>query len=137
MSILDNAKDIAKAVHEINNLELYQRVLDLHSDIIGIVENSLHLRSENKELKATLDIRAKMTFKQPFYYQVGDTTPYCSACWESNTKAIHVVLSFDNGETARWDCPACKHMYLVEGDPAKKVAALFSESSGPGSWMER
>jgi hypothetical protein len=34
MGILDNAKQVAKAVEEIHNLELYQRVLGLHSDII-------------------------------------------------------------------------------------------------------
>ncbi len=36
MGILDNAKEVANAVQEIHNLELYQRVLALHSDIIDL-----------------------------------------------------------------------------------------------------
>ena len=38
MGILDNAKEVAKAVQELHNSELYQRVLGLHSDIIELVE---------------------------------------------------------------------------------------------------
>jgi len=41
MGILDNAKQVANAVEEIHNLELYQRVLGLHSDIIELVEENL------------------------------------------------------------------------------------------------
>jgi regulator of replication initiation timing len=51
MGILDNAKQVAKAVEEIHNLELYQRVISLHSDIIELVEQNNGLRDENKELK--------------------------------------------------------------------------------------
>jgi hypothetical protein len=40
MGILDNARQVAKAVEEIHNLELYQRVLGLHSDIIELVEEN-------------------------------------------------------------------------------------------------
>jgi regulator of replication initiation timing len=57
MGILDNAKQVAKAVEEIHNLELYQRVLGLHSDIIELVEENNRLRAENAEL------RSKKTFK--------------------------------------------------------------------------
>jgi hypothetical protein len=46
MGILDNAKQVAKAVEEIHNLELYQRVLGLHSDIIELVEENNHLRGK-------------------------------------------------------------------------------------------
>ena len=50
MGILDNAKQVARAVEEIHNLELYQRVLSLHSDIIELVEENSRLRNENSEL---------------------------------------------------------------------------------------
>ena len=56
MSILDNAKQVAKAVEEIHNLELYQRVLGLHSDIIELVEENNHLRGEIAELKRQHEI---------------------------------------------------------------------------------
>src|SRR5215470_14964008 len=77
MGILDNAKQVAKAVEEIHNLELYQRVLSLHSDIIELVEENNRFRDENKDLKATLALTREMIFKPPFFYQEGDPTPFC------------------------------------------------------------
>src|SRR5207245_11104240 len=67
MGILDNAKQVAKAVEEIHNLELYQRVLGLHSDIIELVEENNKLRDENKELKAVVALTKAMSFKPPFF----------------------------------------------------------------------
>ena len=87
MGILDNAKQVAKAVEEIHNLELYQRVLNLHSDIIELVEENNRLRAENEEVHKTLRLRKKMEFKEPFYYQEGDETPFCPSCMESNDLA--------------------------------------------------
>jgi regulator of replication initiation timing len=83
MGILDNAKQVAKAVEEIHNLELYQRVLGLHSDIIEIVEENNRLRGENAELNKKLRLREKMDFEEPFYFQEGDETPFCPSCWEA------------------------------------------------------
>jgi regulator of replication initiation timing len=114
MSILDNAKQVAKAVEEIHNLELYQRVLNLHSDIIELVEENNRLRTENQDLKKTVQLREKMVFKEPFYFQEGDETPFCPACWESKNTAAHVIFVVTNEELTRWDCPSCKHVYLVK-----------------------
>ena len=60
MGILDNAKQVAKAVEEIHNLELYQRVLGLHSDIIELVEENIRLRDENTALKKQQEIKGKL-----------------------------------------------------------------------------
>jgi len=66
MSILDNAKGVADAVHEIKNLELYgRRVLNLHSDIVALVEENIRLRDENKELKDALRFKGEMKFEKP------------------------------------------------------------------------
>jgi hypothetical protein len=131
VGILDNAKEVAKAVQEIHNLELYQRVLSLHSDIIEIVEENNKLREENKDLARTIALKQAMTFRQPFWYQEGDETPFCPACWESQNKTCHVVFAFDNEECTRWDCPTCKQMYLI-----KKTTGHIPrrQLSGGGPW---
>jgi regulator of replication initiation timing len=137
MGILDSAKDVAKAVQEINNLELYKRVLDLHSDIIELVEANNLLRTENKDLKATLELREKMVFKEPFYYQDGDQTPFCPACWETKNTPVHVTFIFDNRENTRWDCPSCKHGYLIskKNRGTSSGSIEFGGQGGPGGWM--
>lgn len=114
MSILDNAKEVANAVHEIKNLELYERVVNLHSDIVGLVEENIRLRNENRELKEALDLKGKMTFEEPFWYLEGDETPYCPACWEVKKQAVHVVVELKAPTSSGrpgWQCPNCKHVY--------------------------
>jgi regulator of replication initiation timing len=113
MSILDNAKQVAKAVEEIHNLELYQRVLNLHSDIIELVEENNRLRDEVTELKQKLELRAKMKFERPFYFQEGDATPHCAGCWEVKKQAIHAVKQWEEQGETKWECPACKQGYKV------------------------
>src|ERR1700694_341157 len=125
MGILDNAKEVAKAVQEIHNLELYQRVLNLHSDIIALVEENNLLRDENKDLTKTVRLRQEMVFKEPFYYREGDEVPHCPACWEGTDRAVHVTFIFDRADATRWDCPHCKHTYMVEKDRSVK-------HNGPG-----
>lgn len=134
MGILDNAKEVAKAVQEIHNLELYQRVLALHSDIIDLVEENNRLRDENKELTRTLALRQKMHFTEPFYYQEGDKTPYCPACWEAHNVAVHVTFAFDNPERTRWDCPHCKQHYLIEKNQGYAPRGRPGPH-GPQGWM--
>ena len=75
MSILDNAKEIASALQEIDNPDLYKRVLALHSDIVGLVEENVQLRDENQELKEKIRLKDVMKFQEPFWYQEGDETP--------------------------------------------------------------
>jgi regulator of replication initiation timing len=135
MGILDNAKQVAESVHEIHNLELYQRVLNLHSDIIAIVEENNRLRNENGELSKTISLRKDMNFKEPFYYRDGDETPYCAACYEAKDKAIHLTFVSET----RWDCPSCQHNYFLKKNmPSQPTTAhRMPYGRGPNSWMGR
>jgi hypothetical protein len=136
VDILTNAKQIAEAVHEIKNLELYQRVLDLHSDIISLVEDNLRLRTENKGLQTTLDVKAKMMFKAPFYYQPADATPFCAACWEKKDPlAVHVVFGHDTDWETRWDCPTCKQMYVIRKGEPPQAGTEVGGPYGEHGWM--
>ena len=138
MSILDNAKQIAEAVHQIQNLELYQRVLALHSDIVGLVEQNIGLRDEITELRKTASLKEKMQFSPPFYYQEGDKTPFCPACWEGNSRAAHLMYSHEEDTCIRWDCPTCKYMYLIKKDgPPRRGNITPAAYSGEHGWMAK
>ena len=136
MSILENAKGIAEAVHHLQNLELYQRVLALHSDIVGLVEQNIGLREEITELRKQASLKEKMRFTAPFYYQEGDKTPFCAVCFEKKPPlAIHVVFGHDTDWETRWDCPACKQMYVIrKGDPGPTTTDDLG-SLGDQGWM--
>jgi len=113
MNIRDRAKDVAQAAHEIKSLELSQRIANLHSDIVALVEENLRLNDENKELKETLRLKREMKYKEPFYFLDGDETPFCPACWESKSQLVHLSCLGEGPLTLRWTCPSCKHLYLV------------------------
>jgi hypothetical protein len=111
MGILDNAKDIANAVHEAKNLDLYARVLDLNRGIMDLVEENRNLHNENVDLKKKLKLRETMTFNEPFYYQEGDKTPFCSACWEVQQLPVHLKLSQERERDLVWYCPGCRQSF--------------------------
>jgi regulator of replication initiation timing len=131
MGILNDAKEVANAVHEIKNIELYGRVLDLNAGIIDLVEENRRLHAEAEELKNKLSLKAKMEFKEPFYYQDGDQVPFCPACWELKNSAIHVLFVFNNEQATRWDCPACKHTYMDKKDRNVRRAQHPNRTSSP------
>jgi len=136
VSILDNAKQIAEAVHEIHNLELYQRVLALHSDVVGLVEQNIGLREEVAQLRKLASLKDKMRFNAPFYYQEGDKTPYCSACWEGDEKAVHLLFSHEEDACIRWDCKTCNQTFLIHKDTPRRRGNI-TPGAYPGdlSWM--
>jgi rubrerythrin len=138
MGIVQNAKDVVSAVQEINNLELYQRVLNLHSDIIGLVEENNRLRDENKKLIDRAELKQAMIFREPFFYREGDETPHCPGCWGGKDRAIHVTFIFERSDATRWDCPLCKHTYMVvkKGITPDRTAQIQPDR-GPYSWMAR
>ncbi len=137
MGILDNAKQVAKAVEEIHNLELYQRVLSLHSDIIDLVEENNKLRDDNKDLKATIALTKTMIFKPPFFYQEGDPIPFCPACWEGEHKAIHLMYSHEEETCIRWDCKTCKQMFLINKPHSRQDFGGYAGPAGEHGWMAR
>jgi hypothetical protein len=115
MGILDNAKQVAKAVEEIHNLELYQRVLGLHSDIIELVEENNHLRGEIAELKRQHEIKGKLrVVNDPshVYYLYNaqgqkEDGPFCTVCWDIDSKLVR-PFSYDNEGGRGHICEYCR-----------------------------
>lgn len=121
MSLLDNAKEVANAVHEIKNLELYSKVLDLNRGIMDLIEDNRKLHAENVELNQKLQLREKMIFKEPFYFQDGDETPFCSVCWEDKKSAIHLKFVDQRSDGRQWNCPACHNDFLDRSRPGVRT----------------
>ena len=136
MSILDNVKSVADTVHEIKNMELYQRVLNIYGDVMEMLEQNKKLAADKAELQGKLDLTAKMTFKEPFYYQEGDETAFCPACWEDHKKAIHLFVGGRNNGRTRSDCPRCKNQFWT-GEARSRTSQSFSRMPrGEHGWME-
>ena len=136
MNILDRAKDAAEAAQKINNLELYQQIVNLRSDILSLHEENVRLQDENRELKETARLKCEMKYKEPFYFVDGDEIPFCPACWDSKSQPVHLLCLGEGPVTNRWNCPSCEHLYLVrKGRGAVPASRSFGGRRGIQGWM--
>ena len=115
MGILENAKQVASAVQEIHNLELYHRVLGLHSDIIEVVEENNRPRQENAELKKQQDIQGKMRLGSSghVYYLFNEKGqqedgPFCTVCWDIDRKLVRPFAYRNENGTGEHVCEYCR-----------------------------
>jgi len=106
----DLIKDALAIARNSKDADLAQKLIDLYSDFVLLVETNQELRNEVLQLKNRLQLKAAMAFKAPFYYQEGDLTPYCPTCYEKDNRAIHLIC-YDSGVGVRWFCEPCKQEF--------------------------
>ncbi len=107
MSIIDDIKSVAKTIQQVDNIELYKKILDVQSEALDLLEKNQELIEENKKLNEKLKIQAELVLKNNSYW-IGDDAkngPFCSRCWdvEKNLVRLHPC-----GNPAYYDCPNCK-----------------------------
>lgn len=136
MGIIENFKDMLKIADAANNLDLYKNLGELQTSVQGLQEENRQLHDENKGLKEKLELTGKMIHKPPFFYQDGDQTPFCPACWEGDRKAIHLLYSHEEDSCIRWDCKTCKQMFLINKPVRRQPSIPGYGTGGPDSWME-
>ena len=57
MEVLDGTRDTMKLVKEFDNFELHRMILDLESEVMGVVKELGRLKKENASLKKQLEIK--------------------------------------------------------------------------------
>lgn len=120
MSIISNAKEIADLIKKIGDIELYRKIVELEGEIIELTRTNHNLGLQLGALSKTLELKQKLSFKAPFYYAEDDPVPYCPKCWESESKAIHLVNEgyFEDHNQTQFSCVPCKHSYWYNGHHA-------------------
>lgn len=115
MSLVENLKEAADLAKKLGNIDLYKKIVELEGEIIEVTRQKLHLESKVEELQKQLALKAKMSFSQPFYYQDGDTVPFCPRCYEKETIAVHAVFKGEDSDGRKtWQCPDCKEFYFID-----------------------
>jgi hypothetical protein len=133
VGVIENMKEVADLVKQIGDIDLNRKIVNLEREVHDLTREKIRLETKLHEADQLLKLKQSLTFREPFYRLEGDNTPYCPACWEAGQKAVHVVFGFDNSETIRWDCPSCKHMYLLDKHPGRFRAPDFNAGNGPDS----
>ena len=111
--ISENPKVAVEAVKSV--LEMLRQICQ---SIVG-------WRKRKQDQQQQAELEAKMKFVQPFYYRDGDENPFCTGCFDKNHETNRVVVQIESKTGTRWECPVCKHPYMV---PKKRRAAHAGQS---------
>jgi len=113
LSAVENIKDLAEFVRRFNDIELNRRILNLEQDVIDLSRDRRRLEDRLEELERALRFKESLSYKAPFYWLEGDSTPFCPACWDSKRTATHVTRDLVPGFGPRLVCAVCKNNYPV------------------------
>ncbi|MBN2734758.1 MAG: hypothetical protein JXQ82_07880 [Methanomicrobiaceae archaeon] len=120
MSFYEALKDAASLAKKVDNIELYQKLLDLQAQALDIQSDNSEkqkrineLESEISRLKEVQKINAEDVVQDtnyPFFTleSEGNKIKYCSNCWRNNGK----IVQFSSPNGVHRMCPMCNTSYL-------------------------
>jgi hypothetical protein len=109
MGLIEDAKEAVKLVQQIDNIELYRKILDLQAEAIDLMEK---LREKDEKI-AQLENIGTVEIRNNFAYQInGDKIlgPYCPRCFGKDKKLVHLI---DAEET--YGCSICRFILNKNG----------------------
>lgn len=115
MGLYENFKDVVGVVQKLDNIELYQKILDIQAQALELSNSNIEKDKKIKELEGKLDGARKMKFDGKFYYIEGEEYPYCPGCWGSKKRKTHLVIDKSDASTS-YKCPTsdCKFEHFVD-----------------------
>ena len=111
---IGNFKDVVGVVQKLDNIELYQKVLDIQAQALELSNSNIEKDKKIKELEKQFDDFQKMKFEGKFYHIEGEEYPYCPGCWGAKKRRTHLVIDKGDGGT-NYKCPThdCKFEHFV------------------------
>lgn len=107
MGIYDAAKDALSIAQKADNIDLYQKILDIQALALDLQYDNLKLIEEIKKLKKDEEIDSKLIFKNNSYYMKDNEKedgPFCSVCWDKDRKLVRMHKD-SSYYMYRWICP--------------------------------
>lgn len=115
MSAITEAKELSEFSRQFGNIELERKILSLHGEVVELTDKNQKLSEQMKKLEGVLEMKGKLKFTGQWYVAEDERFPYCSKCWDSDSKAIHLTPSFD---PSVFRCPECKNLF---GKPSNSM----------------
>jgi len=122
MGVYEGFKDVIRMVQQIDNIELYRKILELQaqsleisSALVAKEKEIAGLTSEIDNLKETLKKSATITSHENLYFDIDETGrpvgyAYCPRCYDVDAVLVHIVQNPKKRSTSY--CPQCKNEYL-------------------------
>ena len=103
LGLIDSAKDAAKLVQQIGNIELYEKLVSVQTDAMAMTEENWKLKEEVRSLKDDLrslkqqiEVQGSLEYTTDGYYQTTDEGerdgPFCSVCWDIDRKLVRQAV---------------------------------------------
>ena len=112
MGVVDNIKEITGLIQKIDNIELYRKILDLHAEVLGLVDENRGLRDKVQALEGRLAVRENLVFQGSVYIIRNDDGsskgPFCTGCWDGKNLLARLV---DYGSNTYLNCPNCSKTF--------------------------
>ena len=103
--------DINKIIEIIKDPDLKLKINDLYSENLKLKEENFELRKKLDKLRGNAKIQSKLIFKDNHYYlpysEDKNEGPYCSKCWDADSKLIRLHTHNDCG-VQHFECRNCK-----------------------------
>ena len=115
MGLYEGIKDVAKVVQQADDIELYQRLLDLSAQALDLQAENARLKDENTQLnKKRIDEEKLVRHKQPYLTMRDDELQikYCSVCWDTSRNLVQMkemINSATYGSSTSYLCHNCKN----------------------------
>lgn len=125
MGVIENLKEAALVAQKVGQLELYRQIVQAEDEVRELTREKRRLDDTIQELQRKLKQRAAMQYRAPFYYQEGDATPFCPACFEGpEERPVHVTPNVTS-TLENWRCPVCKNVFGEQDNgPAFGIASM-------------
>ncbi len=112
--IKDSSSSLDEAETKLKLAELISSLADLKTELADIKVDLINKDEAIRELNERLKEKESLSFNGKFYLKEGDNIPFCPTCWESNKKAIHLILKYHRAYGKCQECEVCKTKYSVE-----------------------
>ena len=87
MGVIETVKDVAKLAQDVQNIPLYQQLVSLQAEVFELYDENRNLKEEIRQLREQLELRAKMSFENNFFWIIdGDSKdgPLCPKCYNGD-----------------------------------------------------
>lgn len=106
--IKESSGSLQKAEIDLKLAELISSLADVKMKMADIKDALMESENEKKELKAKLELQAKLEFEMPYYWTIEEDGkkdgPFCQLCYDKERKLIRL----QDGNNGEWSCLACK-----------------------------
>lgn len=119
MGIVEDVREAVKLVQQVDNIDLYRKILDLQAEVQKMVQQNREKDETISRLEQALELKGKMVCEHSAYFLVDEEGnkkdgPFCTNCWDNEHATRRLVggcrpKDKQGGFNLSWvQCPKCK-----------------------------